>query len=95
MKNAYIYIITNEYNTTLYIGVTSNLVKRIWEHRNHVIDGFSKKYNLNKLVYYEVGNDITEAILREKYLKHKNRKYKEKLIDKFNPKWEDLYDRII
>ncbi len=93
-KNGYIYIITNKYNTTLYIGVTSNLVKRIWEHKNHVVEGFSKTYNLNKLVYYEIMNDIETAINREKFLKGKTKKFKIELIENFNPKWEDLYDSI-
>ena len=95
MKTAYIYILTNEYNKVLYIGVTSNLIKRIYEHKNKFIDGFSKKYNLNKLVYYETIEDITTAIEREKYLKGKTRKYKLELINKKNPNWEDLYERII
>ena len=94
-KKGYTYIITNQYHTTFYIGVTSNLVKRIWEHKNHVVDGFSKTYNLNKLVYYEIMDDIETAINREKYLKGKTRKFKKELIEKFNPKWEDLYDTII
>jgi putative endonuclease len=74
--------------------VTSDLVKRIWEHKNHAIDGFSKTYNLNKLVYYEVVDDIEAAINREKYLKGKTRSFKKDLIQNFNPKWEDLYDKI-
>ncbi len=75
-KQGYIYIITNCSNKTLYIGVTSNLVKRILEHKNHVVDGFSKKYNLNKLIYYEVYDDIGTAISREKYLKGKKENLK-------------------
>ena len=94
-KNGYTYIITNRYNTTLYIGVTSNLVKRIWEHKNHVIEGFSKAYNLDKLVYYEIMEDIETAINREKFLKGKTRKFKKDLINKFNPTWKDLYNDII
>ena len=94
-KNGYIYIITNKNNTTLYIGVTSNLIKRIWEHKNHVVDGFSDKYNLSKLVYYEIIEDIEKAIQREKYLKGKIREYKNKLIESVNPEWKDLYEDII
>ena len=75
-KKGYVYILTNKNNTTLYIGVTSNLVKRIWEHKNKVVEGFSSKYNLDKLVYYEVFEDIETAINREKYLKGKKRQYK-------------------
>ncbi len=68
-KSAYIYILTNKNNDVLYIGVTSDLTKRIWEHKNKVVDGFTKKYNLDKLVYYEAGESITDAIKREKQLK--------------------------
>ena len=89
-KQGYIYIITNKYNSVLYIGVTSNLPKRIWEHKNKVVDGFTKDYNLTKLVYYEVFELITNAIEREKYLKGKTRKYKQELIKNFNPEWKDL-----
>ena len=85
--NAYIYIITNHTNTTLYIGVTTNLIKRIYEHKNKVVDGFSKKYNLNKLVYFETITNIETAIQREKYLKGKKREYKINLINSFNPEW--------
>ena len=92
--NAYIYIITNHTNTTLYIGVTTNLIKRIYEHKNKVVDGFSKKYNLNKLVYFETITDIATAIQREKYLKGKKREYKINLINSFNPEWIDLYEKI-
>ncbi len=90
----YVYIITNKNNTTLYIGVTSNLVKRIWEHKNKVVDGFSKRYNLNKLVYYEVIDDIETALNREKFLKGKNRQYKLDMINALNKDWTDLYDSI-
>ncbi len=94
-KNGYIYILTNKNNTTLYVGVTSNLAKRIWEHKNHVVDGFSKKYKLDKLVYYEVIENIETAILREKYLKGKKREYKIRLVETMNPMWKDLYDNIV
>ena len=95
MKNAYVYILTNEYNTVLYIGVTSDIVKRIYEHKNKVIDGFSKKYNLNKLVYYEIYENIVSAIEREKFLKGKGRKYKIDLINKMNPNLNDLFNDIL
>jgi len=94
-KKGYIYIITNYQNTTLYIGVTSNLYKRIWEHKNKVADGFSKKYNLKKLVYYEIADDIVTALNREKYLKGKSRQYKINLIESINKEWKDLYDTIV
>ena len=94
-KKGYIYIITNKNNTTLYIGVTSNLRKRIWEHKNKVVEGFSKKYNLDKLVYFEVSDSIESAIIREKYLKGKARQYKVNLIEKNNKEWQDLYNDVI
>ena len=94
MKKGYIYILTNKKYGTLYIGVTSNLPKRIWEHKNKFIDGFSKRYNLDKLVYYEVFEDIENAIKREKQLKAGNRQRKLNLINSLNPKWEDLYMNI-
>jgi putative endonuclease len=73
------------------MGVTSNLVKRVYEHKNNIIEGFTKKYNIHKLVYYETTNDIESAIRREKQLKKWNRKWKIELIEKNNPKWRDLY----
>lgn len=95
MTQSYVYIITNQYNTVLYTGVTSNLIKRIYEHKSKLVEGFSKKYNLDKLVYYEVIDNITTAIEREKFLKGKSRKYKIDLINKFNSNWNDLYNLII
>jgi len=91
----YTYIITNTNNTTLYIGVTSNLVKRIYEHKNKFVDGFTKKYRLEKLVYFEACSSVETAIKREKFLKGKKRAFKESLINKNNPKWNDLYPTII
>ncbi len=93
-KQGFTYIITNSSNTTLYIGVTSNLIKRIWEHKNHVVNGFSKRYNLEKLVYFEQCDSIETAILREKFLKGKTRQYKISLIEKGNPTWKDLFEDI-
>jgi len=90
----YMYIITNKINGTLYVGVTNNLVRRIYEHKNKLIEGFSSKYNLNKLVYYECFEDEERAIEREKYLKKCYRKTKLKLIYEFNPTWEDLSNKI-
>ncbi len=86
---------TNKKDGTLYIGVTSNLVKRVYEHKNQLTDGFSKKYNTKNLVYYEVYDDINEAIKREKQLKKWNRDWKIKLIEDFNYEWKDLYEEII
>ena len=94
-KQGYVYIITNYNNTTLYNRVTSNLVKRIWEHKNEVAEGFSRKYKLHKLVYYEVADSIETALNREKYIKGKSRKFKLKLIESINKDWKDLYDTII
>ena len=94
-KKGYTYIITNKNNTTLYIGVTSNLKKRIWEHKNKVVEGFSKKYNLDKLVYFEILEAIETALNREKFLKGKKRQYKVNLIEKMNSGWRDLYEDIL
>ena len=96
MKPGFVYIITNKNNTTLYIGVTSNLPKRIVEHKEKKYKkSFSARYNLDKLVYYECFQMIGEAIGREKQLKAGNRATKEKLINTINPNWKDLYDDII
>jgi len=96
IKNQYsIYILASKRNGVLYIGVTSNLVKRIYEHKNNTIEGFSKKYNVHKLVYYETTNNIENAIRREKQLKKWNRKWKLELIEKNNPDWKDLYYELI
>ena len=91
----YIYILSNKKNGTLYIGVTSNLVKRIYEHKQKLVNGFSKQYGLDKLVYYEITDDIKIAIKREKQLKKWNRAWKIELIEKENPEWNDLYDDIL
>ncbi len=92
--NFYTYIITNKNNTVLYIGVTNNLIRRIYEHKNKLIHGFTEKYNINKLVYFEHFDNINNAIQREKQLKKWNRKWKEELINKVNPNWNDLYLEI-
>ena len=94
MKTMYVYIITNQKNGTLYIGVTNNLVRRIYEHKNKLLQGFSAKYNLNKLVYYEVYEDEISAIKREKKLKEYKRNWKKDLIESINPLWNDLYSEI-
>ena len=90
----YVYIMTNQHNATLYVGVTNNLVRRIWEHKNKIHKGFTARYNINKLVYYEYYEDELTAITREKSLKDRNRQYKNELISKMNPDWVDLYDSI-
>jgi putative endonuclease len=89
-----IYIISNQNNGTIYIGVTSDLTKRIYEHKNGLIDGFSKKYGLKNLVYYELHESPESAIHRESRLKRYSRKVKLALIEKENPDWLDLYDRL-
>lgn len=89
-----VYIMANIKYGTLYIGVTSYLVKRMWEHRNHVVPGFTDKYNIDKLVYYEVHESAESAIRREKRLKAWSRQWKLELIDAFNPEWKDLYESI-
>ena len=91
----YIYIMTNKPNGVLYIGVTSSLENRIYQHKNNLIPGFTSKYQLHNLVYYEVFNDIRDAITREKQLKNWRRIWKVGLIEKENPEWIDLYDKII
>ena len=94
-KQGYTYILCSKKNGTLYIGVTSNLVKRIWEHKNKFADGFTKKYNISQLCYYEVFDNIRNAIEREKQLKQLRRKEKLDLIEIHNPDWNDLYYDII
>lgn len=94
MKQGFVYIMTNRKDGVLYIGVTSDLAKRDYEHKSHAVKGFTKRYNLDRLVYYEVFDDITEAIRREKILKKFLRFEKIKLIEKMNPTWSDLSGKI-
>jgi len=89
-----VYIITNKTNGTLYTGVTSNLPKRIWEHRNKTIKGFTAKYNLSRLVYFELHDDMYEALSREKQIKSGSRESKVTLIESGNRRWLDLYPNI-
>jgi len=91
----YVYILANKKHGTLYIGVTNNLIKRIYEHQQGLVEGFTKKYNIKHLVYYEIANDINNAIEREKKLKKWNRAWKIELIEKDNPSWKDLYLKLI
>ena len=93
-KHFFVYILTNTLFGVFYIGVTSNLPKRIYEHRNKLIDGFSKRYNLTRLVYYEACPDAETAITREKTLKRWKREWKINTINRFNPDWDDLYKTI-
>lgn len=94
-RNPCVYIITNKHNGTLYIGVTSDLIKRIYQHKNNQVDGFSKKHQLHTLVWYEQHEIMESAILREKMIKKWNRQWKIDLIERSNPGWNDLYSSII
>lgn len=90
----YVYIMASKKHGTLYIGVTNNLVRRVYEHREGLMDGFTKKYNVKCLVYYEVCEDVKAAISREKAMKKWYRHWKIQLIERMNPEWQDLYDAI-
>ena len=90
-----IYILASKRNGTLYIGVTSDIKKRVWEHREGVVDGFTKKYNVHMLVYYELFDEMYDAITREKRLKKWNRAWKIRLIEEKNPGWDDLWYEIL
>ena len=90
MNEYYVYILTNFSNTTLYIGITNNLKRRIYEHKNKLFDGFTKKYNINKLIYYEKVSDVKSAIQREKNLKKWNRSWKIELIKTMNPEFKEI-----
>jgi putative endonuclease len=93
-KSGYVYLLMNKTNSVIYTGVTSDLKKRIYEHREKLIDGFTKKYNVTKLVYYEVFDDITNAISREKQIKGGSRQKKLDLAISMNPSFNDLYDAL-
>jgi putative endonuclease len=95
MKLFYVYIVASGENGTIYIGVTTDLVKRISQHKNKIYDGFTKKYNVDKLVHYESYGNPEDAFNRETQLKNWKRAWKLKLINQFNPKWEDLFEKII
>jgi len=92
IKNYFVYILCNKRNGTLYTGVTSDLIKRIYEHKNKLVDGFTKRYNVHSLVWYEIYRSAEAAINREKQIKKWKRKWKLELIEKNNPDWNDLYD---
>ena len=94
-KQYFVYILTNKTNTTVYIGITNNLIRRIYEHKNKFVEGFTKKYNLTKLVYFEIFENPESAIKREKTLKNLVRRKKDKLIGSKNPEWRDLYPEIL
>ena len=89
-----VYIMTNAHHTVLYTGITNNLARRVYEHKNGLGSTFVKKYNVHKLVYYEIGNDVNSTIAREKQIKGGSRKKKIELINSLNPEWNDLYEEI-
>ena len=95
MKQPCMYILSNRYHGTLYVGVTSNLIQRVWQHKAKSVDGFTKKYDLDQLVYFEIFEDMYQAISREKQLKSGSRAKKIALIEAKNPQWFDLYDGIL
>ena len=94
-KQPAVYILASKRNGTLYIGVTSDLPKRAWEHKNDVVEGFTKRYRVHRLVYYELHEDMESAIRREKHMKKWNRAWKLELIEKQNPDWSDVWDGIL
>jgi len=94
-KQPCVYILANQRNGTLYVGVSSDLVKRIWIHKNDFIEGFSKQYGVHSLVFYELHADMAAAITREKQIKKWNRSWKMELIESTNPEWKDLWEQIV
>jgi putative endonuclease len=94
-NNYYVYIMTSEFNTVLYVGVTNDLVRRIYEHKNKLVKGFTSKYRVIKLVYYEMTDDINSAIEREKNIKKWSRSKKVELVNSMNKDWRDLYDELM
>ena len=95
LKTYYVYVLANKRNGTLYVGVTNNLVRRVYEHKNDIIKGFTTKYGVHMLVHYEQCDSVESAIQREKRLKVWHRKWKIRLIEETNPEWKDLYNEII
>jgi putative endonuclease len=95
MRCFYVYIMTNRPNGTLYVGVTNDIARRAWEHRAGILDGFTKRYGLKRLVYFETFDSIVTAIQREKTMKHWSRAWKVRLIMRTNPEWDDLYETLI
>ncbi len=93
-KASFVYILASERNGTLYVGVTSDLAARVWQHKQKMVAGFTKKYAVDRLVYYEVHDDVTKAIRREKQIKEWKRLWKLRLIEENNPEWNDLYETL-
>lgn len=94
-KQPAVYILASGYNGTLYIGVTSHLIQRVWQHKQDLVEGFTKKYGVHFLVYYEMHEEMRAAIQREKQLKKWNRQWKIILIEKMNPAWKDLWEELV
>ena len=94
-KQYYVYILASKRNGTLYVGITNGLIKRIWQHKNDLVEGFTKKYQVHTLVYFEQTSDVLSAIAREKQLKKWKRQWKLALIEKQNSEWKDLYNNLI
>jgi putative endonuclease len=95
VKQPCVYLLASKRNGTLYVGVTSDLLKRVWEHKNDLVDGFSKKYRVHELVWFEVHEDMQAAIIREKNIKAWKRAWKIELIERANPEWIDLYNGLV
>lgn len=95
MKQPCVYLLASQRNGTLYVGVTSDLIKRVWQHRNHFVEGFTRRYGVHELVWYELHETMASAIAREKALKKWRRAWKIELIEQFNPNWQDLYHSIV
>ena len=90
-----VYLLASKRNGTLYVGVTSNLVRRVWEHKQHIVEGFTEKHGVDRLVWYEVHDTIVSAISREKAIKNWKRSWKIKVIEQMNPQWRDLFDDLV
>jgi putative endonuclease len=94
LKQPAVYILTSKRNGTLYVGVTGDLKQRVWEHKSDLVEGFTKRYAVHQLVYYELHGDMVTAISREKHIKKWNRTWKLELIEKYNPDWNDISDQL-
>lgn len=94
-KQPCVYLLASRRNGTLYVGATSDLAKRVWEHKNDLVEGFTKKYSVHRLVYYEPHDDMVSAITREKQLKKWNRAWRIRLIEESNPEWRDLWEEVL
>jgi len=95
LKQPCVYILASDRNGTLYVGVTSDLIKRVWEHKNDLVPGFTKRYNVHELVWYELHESMESAIAREKAIKEWKRRWKLELIERGNPEWKDLYPELL